>query len=254
MNASSDLSYMSATISAGALVDATDGAKAVSGALRTGHRYIACEDLQAAITCEQTVSLLLSASASVTRFVDVPANAWYADSVEYAAVNGLMSGVGGQRFAPNDTLTRAMFVTVLGQLAQINEADYTTVSFSDVTPGSWYAPFVAWAAQQDIVSGTGNGRFEPGAPITREQMAAIIARYVQSTGKALPTIADPVVFKDKDAVSAWARDGVELMRTTGIISGDDRGYFNPLGLATRAQAATVFMELREAILRSEQSS
>ena len=113
---------------------------------------------------------------------------------------------------------------------------------------------MAWAAQQDIVSGTGNGRFEPGAPITREQMAAIIARYVQSTGKALPTIADPVVFKDKDAVSAWARDGVELMRTTGIISGDDRGYFNPLGLATRAQAATVFMELREAILRSEQSS
>lgn len=242
------------TISAGALIDATDGAKAVSGALRTAHRYIACEDLQATITCEQTVSLLLSASASVTRFVDVPANAWYADSVEYAAVNGLMSGVGGQRFAPNDTLTRAMFVTVLGQLAQINEADYTTVSFSDVTPGSWYAPFVAWAAQQDIVSGTGNGRFEPGAPITREQMAAIIARYVQSTGKALPTIADPVVFKDKDAVSAWARDGVELMRTTGIISGDDRGYFNPLGLATRAQAATVFMELREAILRSEQSS
>ena len=44
------------------------------------------------------------------------------------------------------------------------------------------------------------------------------------------------------------------MRTTGIISGDDRGYFNPLGLATRAQAATVFMELREAILRSEQAS
>ena len=122
------------TISAGALIDATDGAKAVSGALRTAHRYIACEDLQATITCEQTVSLLLSASASVTRFVDVPANAWYADSVEYAAVNGLMSGVGGQRFAPNDTLTRAMFVTVLGQLAQINEADYTTVSFSDVTP------------------------------------------------------------------------------------------------------------------------
>lgn len=242
------------TISAGALIDATDGEKAVSGALRTAHRYIACENLQATISCAQTASLLLSASASVTRFVDVPANAWYADSVEYAAVNGLMSGVGDRRFAPNDALTRAMFVTVLGQLAQIDEADYPAASFSDVVSGSWYAPYVEWAAQQDIVSGTGNGRFEPGAPITREQMAAIIARYVQSTGKTLPTIANPVVLQDMDAVSGWARDGVELMRTTGTISGDDRGYFNPLGLATRAQAATVFMELREALLRSESQS
>lgn len=189
------------TIAAGTLVDVTDGAEAVSGMLHTAHRYIACEDLQATITCTQTVSLLLSAGASVTRFVDVPADAWYADYVEYAAVNGLMSGVGDRCFAPDDVLTRAMFVTVLGQLAQIDEADYPAVSFSDVVPGSWYAPFVAWAAQKDIVSGTGNGRFDPDAPITREQMASIIARYVQSTGKTLPTIADPVMFKDMDAVS-----------------------------------------------------
>ena len=95
------------TISAGTLVDATDGAEAVSGMLHTAHRYIACEDLQATITCTQTVSLLLSAGASVTRFVDVPADAWYADYVEYAAVNGLMSGIGDRRFAPDDEIGRA---------------------------------------------------------------------------------------------------------------------------------------------------
>ena len=239
------------SVASGALVDATDGRQAATGALQTAHRYIACENVQATITCTQAGTLLLSAGAYVTRFVDVPADAWYADYVEYAAVNGLMSGVGHRRFAPDDVLTRAMFVTVLGQLAQIDEADYPAVSFSDVVPGSWYAPFVAWAAQKDIVSGTGNGRFDPDAPITREQMASIIARYVQSTGKTLPTIADPVMFKDMDAVSGWALDGVELMRMTGIISGDDRAYFNPLGLATRAQAATVFTQLREAFLYAE---
>lgn len=242
------------TISAGVLVDTTDGKKAVSGALHTAHRYIACENLRATITCEQTVSLLVSASASVTRFVDVPAGAWYADAVEYVAANGLMDGVGGRCFAPNDALTRAMFVTVLGRLVQINEADYTSVSFTDVTPGSWYAPYVEWAAQQNIVNGMDSGRFEPNTPITREQMATIIARYVQSTGKALPTITDPVTLRDMNAVSDWARDGVELMRTTGIIAGDERGYFNPRGLATRAQAATVFMRLREASLRSQTQS
>ena len=180
--------------------------------------------------------------------------AWYADAVEYVAANGLMDGVGERRFAPNDALTRAMFVTVLGRLVQINEADYTSVSFTDVTPGSWYAPYVEWAAQQNIVNGMDSGRFEPNTPITREQMATIIARYVQSTGKALPTITDPVTLRDMNAVSDWARDGVELMRTTGIISGDERGYFNPRGLATRAQAATVFMRLREASLRSQTQS
>ena len=174
------------TISAGVLVDTTDGKKAASGALHTAHRYIACENLRATITCEQTVSLLVSASASVTRFVDVPAGAWYADAVEYVAANGLMDGVGGRCFAPNDALTRAMFVTVLGRLVQINEADYTSVSFTDVTPGSWYAPYVEWAAQQNIVNGMSSGRFEPNTPITREQMATIIARYVQSTEKHFP--------------------------------------------------------------------
>ena len=178
------------SVASGALVDATDGRQVATGALQSAHRYIACENVQATITCTQAGTLLLSAGAYVTRYVDVPATAWYAPYVEYATVNKLMSG-------------------------------------------------------------TGNGRFEPNAPITREQMASIVARYVQSTGATLPTIADPVVFKDMDAVSGWALEGVELMRMTGIISGDEKGYFNPLGQATRAQAATVFTQLREAILRAE---
>lgn len=239
------------SVASGALVDATDGRQAATGALQTAHRYIACENVQATITCTQTGTLLLSAGAYVTRYVDVPATAWYAPYVEYATVNKLMSGIGNRCFSPDTVLTRGMFVTVLGQLAQIDEDAYPGTSFNDVEIGRWYAPFVEWAAQHGVVSGTGNGRFEPNAPITREQMASIVARYVQSTGATLPTITDPVVFKDMDAVSGWALEGVELMRMTGIISGDEKGYFLPLGQATRAQAATVFTQLREAILRAE---
>lgn len=242
------------TVSAGALVDATDGTKAASGALRTAHRYIACENLQATITCAQTVSLLLSAGAYVTRYVDVPRQAWYAYFVEYAAVNGLMSGVGERRFAPDEQLTRGMFVTILGQIAQIDKSDYPDTSFADVPAGTWYAASVEWAAQNGIVSGVGNGCFAPNTPITREQIAAIIVRYVQSEGLTLPTIADPPVLRDMDAVSYWAQEGVELMRMTGLISGDEKGNFNPRSLSTRAQAATIFMRLREAILHAEPSS
>lgn len=211
------------SVASGALVDATDGRQAATGALQTAHRYIACENVQATITCTQAGTLLLSAGAYVTRYVDVPATAWYAPYVEYATVNKLMSGIGNRCFSPDTVLTRGMFVTVLGQLAQIDEDAYPGTSFNDVEIGRWYAPFVEWAAQHGVVSGTGNGRFEPNAPITREQMASIVARYVQSTGATLPTITDPVVFKDMDAVSGWALEGVELMRMTGIISGDEKG-------------------------------
>lgn len=237
----------SVDVSAGVLVDTTDGRKAASGALRTAHRYIACENVQATITSADTVSLLLSSGASVVRFVDVPGDAWYAGFVEYAAVNGLMGGVGNRCFAPNTPLTRAMFVMVLSQVAHADTSKYTPGSFTDVVPGSWYASCVEWAAQEGIVGGVGNGRFLPNAPITREQMAAIIARYAENSGKTLPRIENPPTFRDMDQVAGWARSGVELLRTAGLMAGTN-GYFDPTGITTRAQAATVFMRLREAFL------
>lgn len=116
------------------------------GALQTAHRYIACENVQATITCTQAGTLLLSADAYVTRYVDVPATAWYAPYVEYATVNKLMSGIGNRCFSPDTVLTRGMFVTVLGQLAQIDEDAYPGHTFNDVEirqmvlPPLWSGP------------------------------------------------------------------------------------------------------------------
>ena len=110
------------SVASGALVDATDGRQVATGALQTAHRYIACENVQATITCMQAGTLLLSAGAYVTRYVDVPATAWYAPYVEYATVNKLMSGIGNRCFSPDTVLTRGMFVTMLARLAGVNQA------------------------------------------------------------------------------------------------------------------------------------
>ncbi|MFR6378090.1 MAG: S-layer homology domain-containing protein [Oscillospiraceae bacterium] len=98
----------------------------------------------------------------------------------YTTVNKLAGGIGSNRcFSPDTVLTRGMFVTVLGQLAQIDEDAYPGTSFNDVEIGRWYAPLCGVGrAAAVIVSGTGNGRFEPNAPITREQMASIVARHI----------------------------------------------------------------------------
>lgn len=92
---------------------------------------------------------------------------WAKDYVNRAADAGWVNGVGGGLFQPDGTLTRAMFVTMLAGLAGVDEADYPGSTFSDVSVGQWYAPSVAWAASEGIVSGTGDGRFEPNRNITR---------------------------------------------------------------------------------------
>lgn len=240
----------SVAVQRGALVDATAGAEARTGSVRACHRYIACENLSAVLTSEADgTTLLISGRAQVSRFTDVKPTDWYAGAVEYVYTHGLMDGIGNAKFAPNSKLTRAMFVTVLGRLAGVDPAGYPGVSFSDSSPGSYYAPYVEWAAKNGIVNGVGGSRFAPNREITREAMATIIARYVEAEDLTLPESGGAVAaFRDASKISGWAQTGVELMRVTGILQGDNHANFHPQNDATRAEAATVFMRLREALI------
>jgi hypothetical protein len=184
-------------------------------------------------------------AANVSQFTDLSANAWYMDYVPYMIEHDLMSGTSDTTFEPNASLTRAMFVTILGRIEQVDIAAYSTAStFSDVPNGQWYTPYVNWAADKGITDGTGAGLFSPNSYVSREQMATMIARYVNYAGITLNESDRKVAaFADRSAVSSYAVDAVELMRKTGIIVGDDNQNFNPSEKATRAQAATVFFRL-----------
>ena len=110
-------------------------------------------------------------------FKDVKEGDWYYDAVQYARINGFFNGTSKNTFAPNGTMTRGMFVTVLGRMAGVDTAAYEGQSvFSDVPARMYYAPYVAWAAKHGITSGTGDGKFSPDALINRQQMAAFFVR------------------------------------------------------------------------------
>lgn len=236
-------------IQSGVLVDATLGKTVSSGNLTVNHRYIACESLSAIVTCTaQNTSLLLSGTATVSHFSDVMPTSWYAKDVDYTYTANLIAGMSATEFAPALTLTRAMFITILGRLAGVDEAAYHSMPFSDVPAGKWYSPYIAWGAQTGIVAGMGNGKFSPDSPVTREQMASFIERYVTYRGLSLPQVcATPDVFVDQDRISGWAKESVELIRQSGVICGDTHGYFNPNNSATRAEAASMFARLDGAI-------
>lgn len=179
-------------------------------------------------------------------FTDVPQGAWYAKAVAFVLEKALFQGVAPGQFSPDAPMTRAMFVTVLARLDGANLAEYQGSEFTDVAPGSWYAPAVAWATQQNLIQGMGNGKFGPDSPISRQEMATLLHRYLLAKKITLPQKEQPP-FGDAAAISAWAADGVTAMQQQGLISGEGNGNFNPQGTATRAAVATIFMNLSQAL-------
>lgn len=228
----------------GALIDVTQGQTLSGTDFPQGHRLIAPAGAGAVFTAAKASRVALTGTAVVSNYTDCAPDQWFGVPVDYAAVNGLMAGTGSSQFSPGATLTRAMFVTILGRMAGVDSAKYPGVSFTDVEKGSWYAPYVEWAVKTGVTQGVGGSKFAPNTPVTREQMAALIIRYADAAGYALPDGANArASFRDESSISDWAFESVGRMRATGLLSGDEQGNFNPRSGATRAEAATVFMRL-----------
>ncbi|WP_337102002.1 InlB B-repeat-containing protein [Paenibacillus sp. YIM B09110] len=175
-------------------------------------------------------------------FQDVSPTDWFYEAANYVQKNGIFSGTGGGYFSPKGTLTRAMYVTALGRMAGVDVSEYTTTSFADVQTGTWYAPYVEWAAKKGITAGTGNRKFDPNANVSREQMAAMTLRYFEIYQIPYQT-SNRVTTKPGDLadVSPWAADAVVKVWQAGLFTGDGKGNFNPHAQASRAEAAVLFM-------------
>ena len=149
-----------------------------------------------------------------------------------------MNGVGDKRFKPEESMTRAMLVTVLWRYEGAPEAGANR--FSDVPDGQWYTAAVAWAAENGIVGGVGGGKFEPDGNVTREQIATILFRYAQKKGTASAERGSLSAFPDASSVSSYAREALAWAVAEQIMNGSD-GWLLPQGDATRAQVAAILM-------------
>ena len=180
------------------------------------------------------------------KFVDVNPKEWYHLSVDYVVTHGLFGGTSENTFEPETAMTRAMLVTVLWRYEGQPEAGENT--FSDVPSGKWYTNAVAWAAENGVVCGIGNNRFDPDGEITREQVAAILFRYAEMKEFETSKRGDLSTFPDGSKVGSWAETAMQWAVAEGIINGSD-GKLLPQGNATRAQAATILMRFIENIVK-----
>lgn len=180
---------------------------------------------------------------TVIPFVDVSRTAWYYDAVRYATYRQLFSGVSDTQFAPDGTMTRAMLVAVLYRYAGFPDVGDVSAPFTDLA-AAWYKDAVAWGAANDIVYGIGNGLFAPDAPVTREQIAAILYRYAQKYDMNTEKSSELAAFPDADQASSWAVEALQWAVGSELIVGSVRNgiiVLNPGASATRAEAAQILM-------------
>ncbi len=182
-----------------------------------------------------TTSNTSSQNTSVDKFVDV-SNHWATDSIQFVVEKGYFAGTSENSFSPDVPMTRAMIVSVLGRVANV-QGNITT-KFSDVNQSQYYAPFIGWALENGIASGVSETEFNPNANVTREQLAVMVSNFMKSQGYVLNTEKE-AVFTDNANISSWAVESVEFMVKAGILNGRTDGSFDPKGVATRAEVATI---------------
>ncbi len=186
---------------------------------------------------------------------------WAEEDVLWVMDMGLFNGTSDTTFDPNGTMTRGMFVTVLGRYAGIDPMDYEDWYlpdlFEDVNADFYYAPYINWAVRHGITKGTGAGTFSPDTPITREQMAVFLVRFAQGYGYLFEPIREDVAdsFADQGEISGFATEAVEVMRQSGLLTGRLNAAgtfdFDPQARAARSECAAVFHRLFDSMVIDE---
>ena len=172
----------------------------------------------------------------VNPFADVANSAYYVDAVEWMPKREVTQGTTETTFSPNLNCTRAQIVTFLWRAAG-SPAPKDTVSFADVSAGSYYAKAVAWAVENGITGGTGDGLFSPDAACTRAQSAAFLYRAAGS-----PVVSGSAGFSDV-AANAYYAQAVAWAKEHGITDGIGGGLFGSANDCTRAQIAAFLWRL-----------
>ena len=157
----------------------------------------------------------------VNPYSDIPDTHPNIDAITHVTKRGVFQGTDKDdpKFSPEMKLTRAQLVTIFGRLAGVDVTKYQTSSFTDVDPKksshAWFAPYVAWANEEGLVLGYGDGKFGPTDDLTVEQTLVFLARYARFEGKSTDSAANLEIYKDAKDVSSWAKKDVQWALATG---------------------------------------
>ena len=185
-------------------------------------------------------------------FEDVAPGAWYEEAVRYAYFHNIMEGMRETEFAPATALTRAMAVQILYNLeGQPDLSDENLgYPYEDVDAQAWYGNAVYWARITGVATGYGDGTFQPGDSITRQEFAQMLYNYAKYKGYDLTAEGDLSQFPDSESVADWAEAAMSWANGNELINGHDDGTIDAAGIGTRAQAASILMKFDQNLVEN----
>ncbi len=179
-------------------------------------------------------------------FTDLPSQAWYYDYLNRAVGLGLFGGTSASTFSPDRGITRAEAVTVLARVHEKLTGEkpgaVATPVFADVPAGSYYSKAVAWATENGIVSGYGDGTFGPRKTVTHAELAVMFHRYLTMVDKADLYQPSGDAYQDQDAIPAWAESHVQALSGFSIFRESE---FAPRAVVLRDEATALFVRMYE---------
>ena len=185
-----------------------------------------------------------TATESFTVFKDLENFDWAVSSIkklyESGAINGKSEGI----FAPGDMITREELCKIITAAMGISKKDGAeSISFADVDPNAWYAPYIDICSSRGIINGIGDNNFGVGRYVTREEAATILVRAAEAAGKSLDYYVTIFPFDDDDQISDWARSSIETLRECQVINGvsETEAIFAPKNNVTRAAASKMIV-------------
>ncbi|MBQ7922549.1 MAG: S-layer homology domain-containing protein [Clostridia bacterium] len=177
-------------------------------------------------------------------FTDVSEKDWFYSSVKTVYDAKIMQGEPGNIFSPNKPMTRAELVTLLCNFSREDSAGLgKDLSFGDVAANAWYADSVGWSVKAEIVRDPAAANFAPDEPITRQELAFMVNRYIQYASLTVQGKELIQGFEDKDTFPSWAAEHIESLRKMGILNGKNAGCYDPEATTTRAEVATIITRL-----------
>ncbi|MFC5406364.1 DUF4838 domain-containing protein [Cohnella soli] len=171
---------------------------------------------------------------------------WVEDTMTKWVNSGLLTGNGAGQYRPNDAISRAEFAALIDRVFNLPQQASDVNPFADVKSNAWYAGAIANVYVAGMIQGTGKGKFDPIAAITRQDAAVIVARAFQ-----LEDAAAGVAFTDASQISAYASVAVASLHSHSYIQGKSGNRFAPKELITRAEVVQMIDNVMGALIKNK---
>ncbi|GEM_PF-3149801 len=176
------------------------------------------------------------------QFNDIDSTYWAVEYINDLSSRSIFGGYTDGSFRPEQSISRSEFIALLARISAETLPDPTN-KFVDVAIYSWYASDVAWAVAAGITTGSDSNHFSPNSPISRQDMAVMLSRFINHMQYQIASHTSNAVFSDSELFAAYAGDAILQIQSIGLINGYNDNSYRPLNTASRAEVAKILSVL-----------